>query len=172
MIGSHSPPLVAGFDPKKKKAKSGEEKAVAGAEATSPAKVKKGKAELEKPAPEATPAGKAKKNKAELAKPAPDATPAVKAKKGKAEKAPPEAMPSGKGKKGGVILEKPAALDPLPSHSKTEKGRWGKDDEMKILEALAAHVKSEGVPPKYDLLLASARDTKGNHKCKSERWNS
>jgi hypothetical protein len=141
---------------KAKKAKAGEEKAVA---ATPPAKAKKGNAELEKPVPEATPAGKAKKGKAELEKPAPDATPAGKAKKGKAEKAAPEAAPPGKGKKGGDKLEKPAALDPSPSVSKSEKPvRWGKDDEMKILEALAAHVKSEGELPKTDLLLASVRD--------------
>ncbi|KAG0532795.1 hypothetical protein BDA96_04G137900 [Sorghum bicolor] len=119
---------------KAKRAKAGEEKAVAGAEASPPpAKAKKGKAELEKPAPEASPAGKAKKGKAELEKPAPDASPAGKAKKGKAEKAAPEATPTG------LV-------------------RWGKDDEKKILEALAAHVKSEGVLPKTDLLLASVRD--------------
>jgi hypothetical protein len=129
------------------------------AEATPPAKAKKG----EKLAPDATPAGKAKKGKTELETLAPDATPAGKAKKGKVEKTAPEATPSGKGKKGGDKLEKPAALDRSPSDSKSEKlahfsRTWEKDDEMKILEALAAHVKSEGVLPKTDFLLASVRD--------------
>ncbi|KAJ1279025.1 hypothetical protein BS78_04G124000 [Paspalum vaginatum] len=138
---------------KAKKAKAGTDKVAAvAAEATPPSKSKRGKAEPEKAVPEATPAGKAKKGKAEP------------------RKVVPEAPPSGKGKKAGTKLEKPAALDHSPADSKSDKPAraarlWGKGDEMKILEALAAHVKSQGVMPKFDFLLTTIRDRLDRKNC-------
>ncbi|KAK8462016.1 hypothetical protein SEVIR_1G130300v4 [Setaria viridis] len=157
---------------KAKKAKAGAEKAAAPAEATPPGKAKKGKAESEKAAPEAPPAGKAKKGKAEQEKVVPEATPASKVKKGKAEgeKAASEDTPSVKGKKGGGKLEKPGVLDSSPSSSKPEKlpraqRLWTKNDEMKVLEALAGHVKSDGTLPKTDFLLATVGDRLDRKNC-------
>ncbi|WVZ76809.1 hypothetical protein U9M48_024740 [Paspalum notatum var. saurae] len=133
---------------KAKKAKAGTEKVAA----TPPSKSKKGKAEPEKAVPEATLAGKAKKGKTEP------------------EKVAPEAPPPGKGKKAATKLEKLPALDHSPADSKSDKpGRaarlWGKGDEMKILEALAAHVKSQGVMPKFDFLLTTIRDRLDRKNC-------
>jgi hypothetical protein len=146
---------------KAKKAKARAEKAAAPAEATPPGKAKKGKAESEK-APEAAPAGKAKKVTAEQEKAVPEATPAGKVKKSKAEGENVASVdtPSVKGKKGGAKLEKPGVLNSSPSSSKPEKlpraqRLWMKNDEMKLLEALAVHMKSEGVLPKTDFLLAT-----------------
>ncbi|KAF8670140.1 hypothetical protein HU200_050894 [Digitaria exilis] len=150
---------------KAKKAKAGADKSALSAEVTAAGKGKKGKTELEKVAPEATPAGKSKKGKAGLEKAAPEATPAGKVKKGKAEleKAVPEAV---KGKKGGANAEKPVALDSSSSRKPSRVQRlWGTNDEMKILEALAAHVKSEGTLPKTDFLIATVGDRLDRKNC-------
>lgn len=134
---------------KAKKSKAGTEKAAAVSDGSPPSKVKKGKAELEKPAPGLTPAVKAKKVKAEPVKAVRDAT------------------PSGKGKKAGTKTEK---LNTSPADSKSDKPAraprvWGKGDEMIILEALAAHVKSKGVRPKTEILLNTVRDRLERKNC-------
>ncbi|XP_062223498.1 uncharacterized protein LOC133922269 [Phragmites australis] len=134
------------------------------------AAAQKSKAEQDRKrsAPEPAPSGKAKKAKAA----APEATPPSKLKKSKAESektaVAPEPIPSGKAKKPGSKLEHPA-LDPSPSIKSEKLARtlrtWTKDDEMKILEVLATHVKSEGVLPKTEYLLGALRDRLNRKNC-------
>jgi hypothetical protein len=111
-----------------------------------------------RPAPEPAPSGRAKKAKkrpaprpAPSGKASPEATPAVNRKK-----------PGGKGDK--------SRLDSPPPSSKSDKPvrahrTWSKEDSIKILEALAAHVNTEGAVPKTDVLLAAVRDHLDRNDC-------
>ncbi|KAK3156625.1 hypothetical protein QOZ80_2AG0109740 [Eleusine coracana subsp. coracana] len=119
-----------------------------------------GQEDKKRPAPEPAPSGKGKKaekpgDKLEDKKrPAPEPAPSGKGKKAKAD---PE-----KAKKPGDKLEK-SGLDSSPPSIKSEKSArvnrtWSKEDLIKILEAMAAHVKREGALPKTDVLLAAVRD--------------
>jgi hypothetical protein len=120
-----------------------------------------------RPVLEPTPSGKAKKAKAEVRKVMPEATQAGKGKKAKAvlEKAPVVQAPPGKAKKLGGKLEK-LGLDSSPSSKSACAQRiWSKEDVLKILEALAGHVKKVGVLPKTDVILAVVHDRLDRKNC-------
>lgn len=130
------------------------------------AKKPKAEAEKKRPAPEPTLSGKAKKAKAKVEKVAPEPTPSGNAKKAKAgaEKAAPEPTPSGKAKKPRAEPEKAAPVS-SPSSKSEKPARWKTEDEIKILEALVAHVKSQGVYPKPDDLIAAVGDSLDRKNC-------
>jgi hypothetical protein len=111
-----------------------------------------------RPAPEPALSGRAKKAKK---RPAPEPAPSGKAS--------PQATPAGNTKKPGGKGDK-SRLDSPPPSSKSEKPArahrpWSKEDSIRILETLAAHVKCEGVVPNTNVLLAAVRDHLDRNDC-------
>jgi hypothetical protein len=119
-----------------------------------------------RPVSKPAPSSKAKKAKVEAGMVASEATQAGKGKKAKSEleKAPAVQTPSGKAKKPGSKQEK-LGLDTSPSKSARAQRIWSKEDVIKILEALAGHVKREGVLPKTDVILAAVHDHLDRKNC-------
>ncbi|KAK3145004.1 hypothetical protein QOZ80_4AG0321210 [Eleusine coracana subsp. coracana] len=118
---------------------------------------------------EPAPSGRAKKAKAEVGKAMPEATPADKGKKAKAvpEKAATVQTRSVKAKNPGGKLGIDRTLSTKLETPARTKRTWSKENLMKILEAMVAHVKSHVVLPKTDVLLPAVRDRLDRVNCSS-----
>ncbi|XP_047057182.1 nucleolar protein dao-5-like [Lolium rigidum] len=127
---------------RKPKAEAGKKKKRQAAEYPPSGKAKKAKTDVEeKAAPEPALLGKAKKK----ARPEKELNPS-----------------SSKGKKHKALAE----LD-VPDHSLSSKSRqrWTTADEIKVLEALASHIKTNGTQPSADDLIAAVGDSLERKNC-------
>jgi hypothetical protein len=109
---------------------------------------------------ESPPSGKAKKAKKAAPEPA---LPGKAKKKARADKASSEPNPSSsKGKKRKALAE-----PDVPDHSPSSKSRqrWTTEDEIKVLEALASHIKTNGTEPSAADLIAAVGDSLERKNC-------
>ncbi|KAM0832161.1 hypothetical protein ACQ4PT_065069 [Festuca glaucescens] len=113
---------------------------------------------------ESPPSGKAKKAKTDVEKAAPEPALSGKANKARVEKASSEPNPSSKGKKHKAPAEKDVP-DHSPSSKPASRQRWTIEDEIKVLEALASHIKTNGTQPSAADLIAAVGDILERKNC-------
>ncbi|KAM0879715.1 hypothetical protein ACQ4PT_034054 [Festuca glaucescens] len=114
---------------------------------------------------ESPPSGKPKKAKTDVEKAAPEPALSGKAnKKARPENASSELNPSSKGKKHKALAEKDVP-DHSPSSKPASRQHWTTEDEIKVLEALASHIKTNGTQPSAADLIAALGDSLERKNC-------